>query len=57
MKTFTAGDLFCGAGGSSTGLVKAATVAGRPIDLLAINHWSYRESKQQGEGKRHAGRD
>lgn len=35
----TAADLFCGAGGSSTGLVKAAKETGHRLDLLAINHW------------------
>jgi DNA (cytosine-5)-methyltransferase 1 len=34
-----AADLFCGAGGSSTGLVRAAAMARTPIDLLAVNHW------------------
>ena len=32
-------DLFCGAGGSSTGLVKAVDERGLKLDLLAINHW------------------
>lgn len=35
----TASDLFCGAGGSSTGLVHAATALGMRLQLLAINHW------------------
>jgi DNA (cytosine-5)-methyltransferase 1 len=35
-----AADLFCGAGGSSTGLVQAAQERGRRLDLLAVNHWS-----------------
>lgn len=34
-----AADLFCGAGGSSTGLVRAAESLSVPLDLLAINHW------------------
>jgi DNA (cytosine-5)-methyltransferase 1 len=34
-----AADLFCGAGGSSTGLVRAAQSRGVRLDLLAINHW------------------
>lgn len=33
------GDLFCGAGGSSTGLVQACQELDRPIDLVAVNHW------------------
>lgn len=34
-----AADLFCGAGGTSTGLMLAAQELGRPVDLLAVNHW------------------
>jgi DNA (cytosine-5)-methyltransferase 1 len=32
-------DMFCGAGGTSTGLAQAAEGLGRHVDLLAINHW------------------
>lgn len=32
-------DLFCGAGGTSTGLYRACLSTGRKLDLLAINHW------------------
>lgn len=32
-------DLFCGAGGTSTGAVQAAEVAGYRVDLTAVNHW------------------
>lgn len=32
-------DLFCGAGGTSTGAVRACARLGRAIDLLAVNHW------------------
>lgn len=32
-------DLFCGAGGTSTGLIQAAQEAGKKVDLTAINHW------------------
>lgn len=35
----TAADLFCGAGGTSTGLIQAARAAGVSVDLTAINHW------------------
>jgi DNA (cytosine-5)-methyltransferase 1 len=35
-----AADLFCGAGGSSTGLVKAADERGLKLNLLAVNHWT-----------------
>jgi len=34
-----AADLFCGAGGTSTGLYKACHSMGKRVDLLAINHW------------------
>lgn len=32
-------DLFCGAGGTSTGLAIACRKRGIPLDLTAINHW------------------
>ena len=32
-------DLFCGAGGTSTGLVEAARELGLEVELIAINHW------------------
>jgi DNA (cytosine-5)-methyltransferase 1 len=32
-------DLFCGAGGTSTGLIQAAMSAGKQVQLTAINHW------------------
>lgn len=39
MKTLQAADLFCGAGGTSTGLLAAAKSLGLTVDLLAVNHW------------------
>lgn len=33
-------DMFCGAGGTSTGLYAAADDVGLSVDLLAINHWA-----------------
>ena len=33
-------DLFCGAGGTSTGVLMAAAELGQRVDLLAINHWN-----------------
>ncbi len=39
MKVFRAADLFCGAGGASTGLVRACEAFGVRLDLLAVNHW------------------
>ncbi len=32
-------DLFCGAGGTSTGLLQACEAAGVPLRLIAVNHW------------------
>jgi DNA (cytosine-5)-methyltransferase 1 len=37
--TIIAADLFCGAGGASNGLMMAAEVLGRPVELTAVNHW------------------
>lgn len=34
-----AADLFCGAGGTSSGLYHACELLGLGIDLLAVNHW------------------
>lgn len=39
MTTLYAADLFCGAGGTSTGLLSAAKELGLQLDLLAVNHW------------------
>lgn len=39
MRVFSAADLFCGAGGSSTGLVRAAAALDMRISLIAVNHW------------------
>lgn len=38
-KPIRAADLFCGAGGSSTGAQRAARDLGRPLVLTAVNHW------------------
>ncbi|MFH0878581.1 MAG: DNA cytosine methyltransferase [Lentisphaerota bacterium] len=40
MNKIFAADLFCGAGGSSTGLVKAIKERRLTLDLLAVNHWN-----------------
>ena len=32
-------DLFCGAGGSSTGAQRALARLGHRMDLLCVNHW------------------
>jgi len=32
-------DLFCGAGGTSTGILQAAQELGQSVNLVAINHW------------------
>lgn len=39
MKRILAADLFCGAGGASTGFVRACDLLGLDYELLAINHW------------------
>lgn len=39
MKTLTIADLFCGAGGTSTGAVQAAESLGYSVNLTAVNHW------------------
>lgn len=36
---YTAADLFCGAGGTSAGLLEAAADLGLQIKLVAVNHW------------------
>lgn len=32
-------DLFCGGGGTSTGLAKAAELLKKKVELIAVNHW------------------
>lgn len=39
MKTIEGADLFCGAGGTSEGMMRAAKDSGLNLNLLAINHW------------------
>jgi DNA (cytosine-5)-methyltransferase 1 len=39
-RNIKAADLFCGAGGTSTGLLLACNEIGAQLDLLAINHWN-----------------
>lgn len=39
MKELLIADLFCGAGGSSTGAEKAVRSIGRKMTLVCINHW------------------
>jgi DNA (cytosine-5)-methyltransferase 1 len=39
MRTIKAVDLFCGAGGSSTGLKRITDALGLRLDLTAVNHW------------------
>lgn len=38
-KTLRGADLFCGAGGFSTGAARAVTELGGAIDLVLVNHW------------------
>ena len=39
MYEYTVADLFCGAGGSSTGAAKAVAEIGGRMELVAVNHW------------------
>lgn len=39
MRTIKAADLFCGAGGASTGLAMACEHMGAKLQLLCVNHW------------------
>lgn len=39
-QTVTSVDLFCGAGGTSTGLAQACQELGAKIELIAVNHWT-----------------
>ena len=38
-KTYNVVDMFCGAGGESTGIMQAALEQDLKVNLLAINHW------------------
>lgn len=48
-------DLFCGCGGTSTGLYNACHTIGKQVDLLAINHWPVAIATHQANhpGARH----
>jgi len=39
-KVITIADLFCGAGGTSTGAVEAVEMLGHTANLTAVNHWT-----------------
>ena len=39
LRPIRVGDLFCGAGGSSTGARQAIEALGRDMDLVCVNHW------------------
>jgi hypothetical protein len=39
LRAVSVADLFCGAGGSSTGLARACADLGVPYNLTAVNHW------------------
>lgn len=39
MKKIYAADLFCGAGGTSSGLLAACRARGLEVELIAVNHW------------------
>jgi DNA (cytosine-5)-methyltransferase 1 len=38
-RTIRAADLFCGAGGTSTGALRATRELGLKLKLVAVNHW------------------
>lgn len=38
-RTYRVADLFCGAGGSSSGAARAIRSMGADLDLVAVNHW------------------
>ena len=38
-RTYNIVDMFCGAGGESTGIMQAARELNMKVNLLAINHW------------------
>ena len=40
VRKYLVADLFCGAGGSSTGAQRAITKMGGTMELVAVNHWS-----------------
>lgn len=40
MKPLEIGDLYCGAGGSSSGIVRAARELGIQFELTGVNHWA-----------------
>lgn len=46
-KEIKAADLFCGAGGTSRGLLEACQQMGFKLDLIAINHWPVAISTHQ----------
>lgn len=39
MKRIRVADLFCGAGGTSTGIVQACEASSLKADIVAVNHW------------------
>lgn len=39
LRTLKAADLFCGAGGTSAGLLHACQTLNRRVELTAVNHW------------------
>jgi DNA (cytosine-5)-methyltransferase 1 len=49
-------DLFCGAGGFSTGAMRAARALGQPLQLIAVNHWPVAIATHQRNHPEHAER-
>ena len=54
MKKYNVVDMFCGAGGESTGIMQAANEQGLKVNLLAINHW---ERAMETHAANHPGAD
>lgn len=54
-----AADLFCGAGGTSTGLLQAAKSMGKNVHMVAVNHWDLAISthSKNHPGVKHYNRD
>ena len=40
MKKYFCADLFCGGGGTSTGMIRAFRRAGVEFQLIGVNHWN-----------------
>ena len=55
-RTVKVGDLFCGAGGSSTGILDALADMGLAAELIAVNHWDVAIATHKANHPAHAER-